>query len=164
MNIIYRQANLQDFPQIYEIFMQVIEEGKTYSYTAEEMTPDRSLSYWISAHGTHCIVADIDGIVAGVASIRPNRTGRADHVSNASFIVNPNFRRMGIAKQLGNLAINHAKKERYLAMQFNFVVSSNKVAVSLWQSLGFEIIGTSPKGYNHKELGLVDVYMMHRFL
>jgi hypothetical protein len=49
-------------------------------------------------------------------------------------------------------------------MQFNFVVSSNLVAVNLWKSLGFEIIGVMPKGFKHKTLGLTDVYMMHRFL
>lgn len=164
MEIIYRIARLEDFEEIYNIFGDVIDEGKTYSYTHEEMTPERALGYWISARGTHCIVADIGGAVAGVVAIRPNRTGRADHVANASFIVAPQHRRRGIARELGNAAINYARSAGYKAMQFNFVVSSNKVAVELWQSLGFEIIGTMPQGFNHKELGLVDVYMMHKKL
>jgi len=49
-------------------------------------------------------------------------------------------------------------------MQFNYVVSTNVKAVALWQSLGFVIIGTMPAGYRHSRHGLVDVYMMHRFL
>ena len=57
-----------------------------------------------------------------------------------------------------------AKEEGFLAMQFNIVVSTNTSAVKLWQSLGFKIIGTSPKSFNHKELGLVDSYIMHQHL
>jgi L-amino acid N-acyltransferase YncA len=164
MEIIYRQVRLEDFEEIYAIFKQVIDEGKTYSYTSEEMTPERSLAYWISAHGTHCIVADIGGVIAGVAAIRPNRTGRADHVANASFIVHQDFRGRGIARKLGQLALSKAHNLGYKSMQFNFVVSSNKVAVNLWQSIGFEIIGVMPNGFNHSELGYTDVYIMHQFL
>jgi ribosomal protein S18 acetylase RimI-like enzyme len=49
-------------------------------------------------------------------------------------------------------------------MQFNFVVSTNKAAVNLWQSVGFKIIGTIPQGFNHKLLGYVDAYIMFREL
>ena len=49
-------------------------------------------------------------------------------------------------------------------MQFNFVVSTNTPAVKLWQQLGFEIAGTLPRAFRHAELGLVDAYVMYRFL
>jgi ribosomal protein S18 acetylase RimI-like enzyme len=49
-------------------------------------------------------------------------------------------------------------------MQFNLVVSTNERAVALWKRLGFKIIGTSPKAFRHEKLGLVDAYIMHRFL
>lgn len=159
-----REARLEDFEEIYDIFCHVLTEGKTYSYTLAEMTPERSLAYWISAPGTHCMVADVGGKVAGVAAIRPNRTGRAHHVANASFIVAPAFRRLGIARVLGEKALKLARKLKYKAMQFNFVVSENTVSVALWKSLGFTIVGTLPKGFQHASKGLVDVFIMHRFL
>ena len=162
--ITLRDARLEDFEEIYDIFCKVLSEGKTYSYTLDEMTPERSLAYWISAPGTHCFVADIGGKVAGVAAVRPNRTGRAHHVANASFIVHPDYRRMGIAGALGKRALKYAQKEKYKAMQFNFVVSVNEVAVKLWKSLGFVIVGTLPKGFQHASKGLVDVYIMHQYL
>ncbi len=161
---VIRPARLEDFEEIYDIFCKVLTEGKTYSYTLAEMTPERSLAYWMSAPGTYCMVADIDGKVAGVSAVRPHRTGRAHHVANASFIVHPDYRKMGIAKDMGRTALKYAKKQGYLAMQFNFVVSANKVAVDLWQSLGFKIVGTLPKGFDHATKGLVDVYIMHQFL
>jgi len=159
-----RDARLEDFEEIYSIFCHVLEEGKTYSYTLEEMTPERSLAYWISAPGTHCIIADVKGKVAGVAAVRPNRTGRAGHVANASFMVHHGYRKQGIAKALGKKALNLAKKEGYKAMQFNFVVSANQPAVELWMDLGFKVVGTLPKGFKHATKGKVDVYIMHRFL
>ncbi len=159
-----RPARLEDFEEIYDIFRNVLIEGKTYSYTLEEMTPDRSMAYLMTAPGTHCLVADIDGKVAGIAAVRPNRTGRGHHVANASFLVHPDCRRMGIARALGHAALDFARSKGYLAMQFNFVVSINKVAVDLWKSIGFKIVGTIPKGFDHISEGLVDVYIMHRFL
>lgn len=159
-----RKARLEDFEEIYDIFCHVLEEGETYSYTLAEMTPERSLAYWISAPGTECFVVDVEKKVAAVMAIRPNRTGRAGHVANASFIVHPDYRKRGIARAMGKHALKSAKKAGYKAMQFNFVVSVNKVAVALWQSLGFTIIGTMPKGFKHAQKGLVDVYIMHQFL
>ncbi len=159
-----RLARLEDFEEIYDIFQDVLREGATYSYSPKEMTPERSLAYWISAPGTHCYVADVEGKVAGMCAIRPNRTGRGDHVANASYIVNPKHRGIGIGRALGMYGVEEAKGLGYQAMQFNFVISTNTIAVKLWQSLGFMIVGTLPKGYQHPREGLVDVYIMHRFL
>ncbi len=159
-----RPARLEDFEEIYDIFQHVLKEGSTYSYSLEEMTPERSLAYWMSAPGTHCYVADVDGKVGGMCAVRPNRTGRGGHVANASFIVAPFARGLGLGRALGRHGIAEAKRLGYRAMQFNFVVSTNTVAVRLWQSLGFTIVGTLPKGYQHASKGLVDVYIMHQFL
>ncbi len=159
-----RPANLEDFEIIYGIFSHVLEAGTTYSYTLEEMPPERALAYWMTAPGTHGFVAECQGEIAGFFAVRPNRTGRAKHVANASFIVAPGYRRKGIGRKMGQHALKVAKKLGYKAMQFNFVVGSNDIAVNLWQSLGFEIVGTLPKGYRHATQGFVDVYMMHRFL
>lgn len=159
-----REATLSDFDHIYYIFTKVLNEGSTYSYTTEEMTPDRSLAYWMSAPGTHCMVAEVNGEVAGMAALRPNRTGRGEHVVNASFIVDEAYRGRGIARAFGKAALKLGKQLGYESMQFNFVVSTNDIAVKLWQSLGFEIVGTLPKGFNHAQHGLVDVFIMHRSL
>jgi hypothetical protein len=49
-------------------------------------------------------------------------------------------------------------------MQFNFVVSTNEVAVKLWRKHDFQIVGTVPKAFRHATLGLVDIHVMHRVL
>ena len=159
-----RPARLEDFEEIYDIFCDVLDEGMTYSYTRAEMTPERSLAYWLSAPGTHGFVVDVEGKVAGMAAIRPNRTGRGGHVANASVIVHAAYRGRGIARALGQHVLKTAKKQGYKAMQYNFVVSTNTAAVALWKSLGMEVVGTLPKGFQHAKLGFVDVFIMHRML
>ena len=65
---------------------------------------------------------------------------------------------------MGLHCLREAARAGYLAMQFNFVVSTNTAAVALWQKLGFAIVGTLPKAFRHQRLGYVDAYVMHRFL
>jgi ribosomal protein S18 acetylase RimI-like enzyme len=52
----------------------------------------------------------------------------------------------------------------FRAMQFNFVVASNKTALRLWKNLGFSIVGTLPGAFRHTRRGFVDVYVMYRRL
>ena len=49
-------------------------------------------------------------------------------------------------------------------MQFNFVVKSNTIAVSLWQKIGFEIIGEIPNAFDHRQNGLTNALIMYREL
>jgi ribosomal protein S18 acetylase RimI-like enzyme len=60
--------------------------------------------------------------------------------------------------------LEHAAKRRFRAMQFNLVLSSNTRAVTLWQRLGFDIVGTIPAAFDHPRLGLVDAFVMYRKL
>jgi len=160
--ITIREATRADFDDIYALFQHILKEGSTYSYSAEEMTAERSLQYWMEATGTIASIAEDNGVFAGCSALRPNRTGRAHHVANASFIVHPDHRGKGVGAALGEYTLALARKKGYTNMQFNFVVSANEVAVKLWKSLGFVIAGTLPKGFNHATKGLVDVYIMHR--
>ena len=49
-------------------------------------------------------------------------------------------------------------------MQFNAVVEVNTAAVTLWQSLGFEILATVPEAFDHRTQGLVGLHVMYRTL
>jgi ribosomal protein S18 acetylase RimI-like enzyme len=50
----------------------------------------------------------------------------------------------------------------FASIQFNAVVDTNAPAVHLWQSLGFQIIGTVPESFDHPEHGLVGLHVMYR--
>lgn len=43
-------------------------------------------------------------------------------------------------------------------------MSTNAPAVALWRKMGFAVVGTIPPAFRHRERGLVDLLVMHRFL
>jgi L-amino acid N-acyltransferase YncA len=160
MNI--RPATTKDFPEIWRIFHSVIAKGDTYVNRAET-TEDEARAKWLNKN-SKTFVAEKDEKILGAYLVKPNQLDRGSHIANASYIVDENTRGMGVGKALGLHSITTAKELGYKAMQFNFVVSTNSAAVNLWQSIGFEIIGIVPEGFNHATLGYVDAYIMFRKL
>ena len=71
-------------------------------------------------------------------------------------------------KGVATLMCEHSKKvaisKGYKAMQFNFVASTNRGAIRLWKRLGYDIVGTLPKAFNHPTEGYVDAYVMYQWL
>lgn len=160
--IAIRAAEEKDFDEIWRIFFAIIKKGDTY-VNDDETTKDAAYAKWF-AKDSKTFVAQFQNKIIGAYLIRPNQVGRGSHVTNASYIVDENARGIGAGKTLALDSIQKAKDLGYKAMQFNFVVSTNKPAVSLWQSVGFKIIGTIPGAFKHKELGYVDAYIMHQDL
>ena len=151
-----------DAPDIWRIFQAVVAPGDTYTF--DSTTTEREAVAYFIGPGITSFVAEDDGRVVGMYKLIPNRIGRGSHVSNASFMVDPGVHGKGIGRRLGEHCLAEARRQGYEAMQFNFVVSTNTGGVTLWKKLGFAIIGTLPKAFNHATLGKVDAYVMHRFL
>ena len=160
MNI--RRAVKLDFAAIWAIFQTVIIAGTTYVF-AEETSYEDGFAYWF-APGITSYVAEDAGQIVGMYKLVDNQRDRGSHVANASFMVDPNYSGKGVGSKMGQHCLREAKRAGYLALQFNFVVSTNRAAVSLWQKLGFTIVDTTPKAFMHKSLGYADAYIMHRFL
>lgn len=154
------KATEQDFDAIWKIFDAVTAPGDSYIY--ENFTKEQTHNIWMK--DTAPYVAKIGNEIVGTYLIRQNRIGRGSHVCNAAYMVKPEHQGHKIGRKMGEHSLIEAKKMGYLAMQFNIVVSTNERAVHLWKSLGFNIVGTVPKAFNHKEKGLVDAYVMHQFL
>jgi ribosomal protein S18 acetylase RimI-like enzyme len=157
-----REIRPADFSLVWPLFRRVISTGDTYAYSPD-LTPDDARASWTTPPA-RAFVAELDGKVVGTYVLRPNQPGLGDHVANAGYMVAPEARGQGIARQLCEHSMEEARKAGFTAMQFNFVVSSNDGAVRLWQKCGFEIIGRVPKAFRHAQLGPVDVLVMHRFL
>lgn len=160
MNI--RKAIKSDFDKVWEIFLKVIETGDTYVFNPD--TPKNDLEkHWFSNYMETYVIEE-SGVVLGTYIIKPNQIDLGNHIANCSYMVNPNSHGKGIGKKLCEHSIEIAKKNNFEGIQFNIVVSTNKGAVKLWEKFGFEIIGTTPKGFRHSELGLVDTYIMFKDL
>jgi GNAT superfamily N-acetyltransferase len=160
--ITIRRAVPDDADAIWSIFQAVVAGGDTYVF-APDTPREEALDYFLGPN-MQSWVAEVDGQVVGMYKLIPNRRDLGSHVANASFMVHPSAHGRGVGRAMGEHCLREAKRAGYLAMQFNFVVSTNESAVHLWQALGFKILATLPKAFNHARLGLVDAYVMHRFL
>jgi GNAT superfamily N-acetyltransferase len=79
-------------------------------------------------------------------------------------MVDPAHQGQGVGRALGRYAIEWARTAGYRSMQFNAVVETNTGAVSLWRSLGFEILTTVPDAFDHPRHGLVGLHVMYQRL
>lgn len=147
---------------MWAIFRAVAGQGDTYVFSAEISRED-ACSYWF-APGVSSFVAELNGAVVGMYKLAANQRDRGAHVANASFMVAPSYSRRGVGRQMGWHALREARRSGFLAMQFNFVVSTNLAAVALWRDLGFEVVGTVPRAFRHAQRGYVDVHVMYRSL
>ncbi len=158
-----RRAIEPDAESIWDIFRQVVEEGDAF-LSDESTTRDAALSMWLGAGVAGFVAHNDDGDVVGAYCLKPNHHGRGSHVANATYMVSRKYRNKRIGRLLGEHSLRVAKEIGYAAMQFNCVVSTNDVSVALWKKLGFSIVGISPLAFRHSRLGLVDAYVMHKFL
>lgn len=158
-----RLATDDDWPSLWPIIETVTRAGETYAYPLD-MTEAAARALWTPPAPGGTLVAVEGDRVLGAAKIVPNQQGNGAHVANGSFMVAPEARGKGVARRLGEAALDFARKAGFRSMQFNAVVETNTVAVALWKSLGFEILGTVPVAFDHPAHGLVGLHVMYRRL
>lgn len=160
--LLIREAGSEDFPQIWPIFQEVATGGDTYAYPVDISYEDACRIWLEQPRRTY--VAEADGRVVGTYYLKTNAGGNASHVCNCGYMVSSEARGMGLATRMCLHSQEVALELGYKAMQFNLVVSSNAVAVKLWEKLGFETVGCLPKAFNHPEQGYVDALVMYKWL
>jgi ribosomal protein S18 acetylase RimI-like enzyme len=157
-----RRASDTDFDAIWEIFHEVVQGGDTVA-SPPETTKQEAYQTWMHTP-TATYVALSETEIVGTYYLKPNHPGLGSHVCNAGYLVKAQARRQGVGRAMGLHSLEEARQLGFCAMQFNLVVATNQPAVKLWQDLGFSIIGTLPKAFNHRQLGLVDALIMYQLL
>ncbi|MFC6633680.1 GNAT family N-acetyltransferase [Microbulbifer taiwanensis] len=157
-----REAVEDDLEAMWGIFRAVTATGDTLPF-ADTMDRDTFRAHWFGPGQVTC-VAEEDVHLLGMYKLGANYPDLGSHVASATYLVRPEVQGRGIGRALVQHSIARAQDADYLAMQFNYVVSTNRAAVTLYEELGFEIVGTLPKAFRHAEKGLVDAFVMHRFL
>jgi len=151
-----------DFEAFWPVFKDIVIAQETYAFDPE-IDFETAYDLWcLSPHKSYVIKEN--GLILGSYYIKANASGPSSHISNCGYMVNPDSRGKGIARKLCLHSQQTAKELGYSAMQFNSVVSTNEIAIKLWEKLGYKIIGTIPNAYHHKKLGLVDAFIMYKQL
>jgi hypothetical protein len=147
-------GDVDDLEPLFAMIRETNIRGDTYPHP--NGMDDRDVHHvWVEKTTAHHVAVD-DGEIVGTYYLKPNQPSRGSHVCNAGYIVS--------GGALCQHSQDEARKLGFKAMQYNLVVSSNETAVRLWQRHGFRIFGNLPKAFHHRELGLVDAYVMYKWL
>jgi ribosomal protein S18 acetylase RimI-like enzyme len=162
MDLRIRSATEGDFDSIWSIFHPIVARGDTYPYDPDT-DKETAFRVWMKSPEMTC-VAEVEGEILGTYYLKPNQPGLGSHVCNCGYMVAESARGRGIATQMCQHSQEMAREKGYKAMQFNLVVSTNEGAIRLWQKLGFQVVGRLPRAFNHRSLGLVEAYVMFKWL
>ncbi|KKA43683.1 GNAT family N-acetyltransferase [Salinivibrio sp. KP-1] len=157
-----REITRPDFASFWPTFSAIIKAEETYALDPD-MTQQEAFSLWCESTLEAYALVEND-VVLGIYYLKSNGMGPSRHICNCGYMVANEARGRGIARLLYEHSQERAIAFGFQAMQFNSVVSTNEVAVTLWQKLGFSIVGTIPRAYKHSQLGLVDSYVMYKWL
>lgn len=156
----------EDVDAMREIWNEVVRAGVAFPQE-EELDATGALAFF--SEQTHCGVAvvgegdDCASLerIAGLYILHPNNVGRCGHVANASFAVDATVRGRGVGRALVSDAIAQLAPCGFRGLQFNAVVDSNASARHLYESLGFEHIGTIPGGFRMPDGAYEDTHVYY---
>lgn len=157
-----REAFNEDFNEIWPIFHEIVSAGDTCAFP-RDITREDAGTLWID-HPEKTFIFEEEGRILGTYYIKKNQLGPGSHVCNCSYMVSSQARGDGLARLMCQHSQKIALEIGFKAMQYNLVVSSNETAVNLWIKLGFDIVGTIPKAFDHPTRGYVDGLVMYKWL
>jgi len=141
----------------------VFRAGETFPHDPAISEADARAS-WVAQSQVVMVAVEDEGSVVGSYYLRPNSLSLGAHVANAGYGVAEHHRRRGIGSQLCRHSLQTARALGFRALQFNLVVSTNTAGIRCWQKNGFELIGTLPGAFRHRQLGYVDALVMFQDL
>jgi len=119
-----RMSNPSDDDAIWRVIEPVFCAGETYPLPRDISRAD-AFAYW-RAPGQEVFVAEEQGKIVGSYYLRANNRGGGSHVANCGYIVAADASGRGVARAMCEHSLERARERGFTAMQFNFVISSNK--------------------------------------
>ncbi len=160
MAITIRHAEAKDLPSIRDIYIQL------HAYHGTLQQPNASLATWENRFASwgenmRCLVAEIDGQIAGQLGLMLEVNPRRKHVASFGMGVHQDFLRHGVGRALVSAAVDQCDNWLNIVRIELEVYVDNEPAIALYKSAGFEIEGTL-KQFAFRAGEYVDVYSMAR--
>jgi L-amino acid N-acyltransferase YncA len=154
-----RPYEAADWPAVWALLEPVFRAGETFPHDPG-ITEEEAQLAWVEQSQAVMVAVDAAGAVLGTYYLRPNSLALGAHVANAGYVVAEHCRRQGIGSRLCQHSQRAARRLGFRAMQFNLVVSTNNAGIRCWQRNGFQVVGTLPGAFRHRQLGYVDALVM----
>ena len=145
MNV--RKYKPEDIPAMLAIWNEVVEAGD--AFPQEELLDEETGAKFFVEQSRTAVAKD-EGKVLGLYILHPNNVGRCAHIANASYAVSATARGKHIGEALVFGSLRNAKALGFHILQFNAVVESNIHARRLYERIGFNQLGTIPRGFRMK--------------
>lgn len=152
----------KDEEGLYEIFQEVVDSGYQFPYECSSI--EEFHRHFFTPQGQVYVCHSLRGEVVGGFYLKANYSGRSSHIANAAYMIRNTYRNKGVGSLLIKASLHLAKDLGLHAMQFNMVLSQNKLAVKLYARLGFKVVGTIPQAVRNPDGSFQDGYVMHRKL
>lgn len=137
----YRETDISGMRAIWN---EVVEEGRAFPQTGCLSDEEATIFF---ASQSYCGVTEEQGIIKGLYILHPNNIGRVGHIANASYAVEKRYQGQGVGRALVQDSLSQLPRFGFHIMQFNAVVASNHGALHLYESLGFQRLGTIHGGF-----------------
>lgn len=162
LGYILRLFDANDEEPFHQIFREVVDSGSQFPYECSSIEEFRR--QFFTPQGQVYVCHTLDGEMVGGFYLRPNFSGRSNHIANAAYMIRSSYRGKGVGSLLIRASLNFAKDLGFRAMQFNMVLSQNRLAFKLYQRLGFDIAGILPEAIRNPDGSYQDGYVMYRKL
>ncbi len=145
--MIIRAATAADLPRLTAIYNDEVTHGVATLDLHPKSLDDRRI--WLQAHNRDnhpLLVADMDGEVAGYASLSPYREKEAFRSTvELSVYVDRPFRRRGVATALMEAVLRLAKDDPDTHLVVSVITSGNEASARLHARFGFTFCGAMPE-------------------
>ena len=153
-----RRYKETDLPQMIEIWNQVVEDGIAFPQT-EPLNEQTGREFF--QEQTYAGIAELNGSIIGLYILHPNNVGRCGHIGNCSYAIRSGLRGLGAGEKLVSHSLKTAARHGFRLIQFNAVVSTNHVALHIYEKLGFTRLGTIPGGFLMKDGHYEDIILFY---
>ena len=154
-----RPYEAADWPAVWALLAPVFRAGETFPHDPA-ITEAEAQVAWVEQSQAVMVAVDPAGAVVGTYYLMPNSLALGAHVANAGYVVAQHCRRQGIGSRLCQHSLQASRQLGFRLIQFNLVVSTNTAGIRCWQRNGFQVVGTLPGAFRHKQLGYVDALVM----